>query len=432
MYIFYNVFFFIRLFLQSFGREINELPEVLLDKVTQIPELLESSRAVNTCKAYKRGFLRWKKWAINSGIKLEDTLPAKPLHVAIYLTSIIQTANSPSPLVNVFYSLKWFHDIFDFKSPTDSKLVVNILEAGKRKLARPVIKKEPVTIRMLSDMFDFLFMEGNSKNQRIICASLLGYAGFLRSEELLKIKRSDIVIDSTHMRVFIESSKTDKYRDGAWIVISRTGTKLCPVVNIERYFEWLGVDESDDVHLLCNLSALKELIKAFKPHVNDISKYCLHSLRSGGATAAANRGIGDRLFKRHGRRVSENARDADDFSRIRIGVHNTSDHEITIPSKTEIGTLQTVASVEHIAIQETRSDKPEVNETGTGNRVNDIGKEQPEVWNPSVDLYSSPLTSEHKQHVRQLLRENCKAFAWNGEDMGCVPDLQVDIKLNDT
>ena len=46
-----------------------------------------------------------------------------------------------------------------------------------------------------------------------------------------------------------------------------------------------------------------------KPHVSDISKYCLHSLRSGGATAAANNGIADRLFKRHGRWVCENAKD---------------------------------------------------------------------------------------------------------------------------
>ncbi len=31
----------------------------------------------------------------------------------------------------------------------------------------------------------------------------------------------------------------------------------------------------------------------------------MHSLRSGGATMAANRGIKDRLFKRHGRWKSE-------------------------------------------------------------------------------------------------------------------------------
>ena len=35
----------------------------------------------------------------------------------------------------------------------------------------------------------------------------------------------------------------------------------------------------------------------------------LHSLRAGGASAAANAGIPDRFFKRHGRWRSENAKD---------------------------------------------------------------------------------------------------------------------------
>ena len=38
-------------------------------------------------------------------------------------------------------------------------------------------------------------------------------------------------------------------------------------------------------------------------------KFGLHSLRSGGATLAANNGISDRLFKRHGRWKSETAKD---------------------------------------------------------------------------------------------------------------------------
>ena len=36
----------------------------------------------------------------------------------------------------------------------------------------------------------------------------------------------------------------------------------------------------------------------------------LHSLRAGGASAAANAGVGDRLFKRHGRWKSDQAKDA--------------------------------------------------------------------------------------------------------------------------
>ena len=40
-----------------------------------------------------------------------------------------------------------------------------------------------------------------------------------------------------------------------------------------------------------------------------MSKIGVHSLRSGGATAAANAGIPDRFFKRHGRWLSESAKD---------------------------------------------------------------------------------------------------------------------------
>lgn len=38
-------------------------------------------------------------------------------------------------------------------------------------------------------------------------------------------------------------------------------------------------------------------------------QFGLHSLRSGGASAAANAGVPDRLFKRHGRWRSETAKD---------------------------------------------------------------------------------------------------------------------------
>jgi hypothetical protein len=49
--------------------------------------------------------------------------------------------------------------------------------------------------------------------------------------------------------------------------------------------------------------------EAFKDIVPDISAIGTHSLRSGGATAAANAGIPDRLFKRHGRWSSDSAKD---------------------------------------------------------------------------------------------------------------------------
>ena len=52
------------------------------------------------------------------------------------------------------------------------------------------------------------------------------------------------------------------------------------------------------------------ILDALKPLVGDISLYqCVHSFRSGGATATANAGVNDRLFKRHGRWKTEVAKD---------------------------------------------------------------------------------------------------------------------------
>ena len=105
-------------------------------------------------------------------------------------------------------------------------------------------------------------------------------------------------------------------------------TALCPAVNVERYFMWANIESDSDVYIFSHLCATKSgycirsdgkhlaysnlrqlFLDAFKPLVKDINQYCLHSLRAGGATAAANMGIPDRMFKRHGRWVSESAKD---------------------------------------------------------------------------------------------------------------------------
>lgn len=91
---------------------------------------------------------------------------------------------------------------------------------------------------------------------------------------------------------------------------------------------WANIDNDSDVYIFSLLTATKHgfkvrkdgkhlaysnlrklFLEAFQPHVTDISHYCLHSLRSGGATTAANMGIPDRMFKRHGRWLSESAKD---------------------------------------------------------------------------------------------------------------------------
>lgn len=172
--------------MQSHQNEIDDLPEVLADKVVLLPEILRRSRADNSCRKYELGFLRWKKWAEGNGVESRHILPAQVFPVALYLVSLIQTASTPSPVITAFYAIKWVHEICGMNSPTDSKIVSNVLESAKRILGKSTVKKEPISVDILMAMFNRLYEVKNLKNQRIICACLLAFAGFMRSSELLK------------------------------------------------------------------------------------------------------------------------------------------------------------------------------------------------------------------------------------------------------
>ena len=69
----------------------------------------------------------------------------------------------------------------------------------------------------------------------VIC--LISFAGF---DELAKLKESDLAFFEDHLE---ESSKTDQYRDGAWVVVARTRTELCPVQMLERYMALASIGE---------------------------------------------------------------------------------------------------------------------------------------------------------------------------------------------
>ena len=110
------------------------------------------------------------------------------------------------------YSLlsKFYHDLYGCLSPTESSLVVNVLEAVKRKLAKSISKKEPVTIDLLQSVYSRLFVDRNIYNQRIICAMLIAFAGFSHSSELLQIRLCDVKFEFTYVKIFLEHSKTDQ------------------------------------------------------------------------------------------------------------------------------------------------------------------------------------------------------------------------------
>jgi integrase len=147
----------------------------------------------------------------------------------------------------------------------------------------------------------------NLKDLRITCMCLLGYAGFLRFSELVSLKRSDISVFPSYVKLYLEKSKTEVYREERGGVISKTGTITCLVDMLDRYLKLAGTSENSADYILRSVSFCKStdsyqlrnscqisytrareiLLSALKVVGLDKRQFGLHSLRSGGATAAA-------------------------------------------------------------------------------------------------------------------------------------------------
>ena len=157
-----------------------------------------------------------------------------------------------------------------------------------------------------------------------MAACLLGFAAFLRYDELSKLCCEDLTFNANFLEIKIRSSKTDQYRQGDTVLVACIGRPTCPVSMVERYMamgELVGKSgllfhplSSNEKKLRPNGSLTYSLLRELLlNHLRALGypaeQFGVHSLRAGGATAAAGSGVPDRLFKRSGRWRSETAKD---------------------------------------------------------------------------------------------------------------------------
>lgn len=141
------------------------------------------------------------------------------IYIALYLISILQVANSPASVVPAKCSIVWLHKMAGLPDPTVDSFVNSVLETARRVLGGRKMKKDIVTPQMLVKCVNISNL-CSLQDLRILTMCLLAFAAFLRFDELHRIKAGDIIFKECYMQLFIESSKTDKYRDGAWVLIA--------------------------------------------------------------------------------------------------------------------------------------------------------------------------------------------------------------------
>ena len=101
------------------------------------------------------------------------------------------------------------------------------LAGAQRLLAHQTTKKELITVSQLEQLVaSQADAMASLYNIRSIVICLLAFAAFLRFDELAKLVRSDVKIENNMLKLFIQSSKSDPYRDGAWVVVASSRKAL--------------------------------------------------------------------------------------------------------------------------------------------------------------------------------------------------------------
>ena len=289
---------------------------------------MEASRAESTVTKYSRAFVKWEEWCKQNNI---SPMKAKQDDLARYFVKLYNDKKPYSTIENAFYAMKWKFDCNPeiLHNPCDLKFLKLLIDGFKRILAKPTVQKEPITTDMLSKIVSKFGNCDKLMHIRMCAIFLISFAGFFRNEELINLRLCDVELSPSHVKFFVSKSKTDQYREGSWVVIASTGNDTCPVAMLSKYLSLAGLEDlnSDDClfkPLLFRKSVNSYAIKKGKLSYNrcreilhfalheigqDPKKFGLHSLRSGGASAAAALGVPDRLIKKQGRWKADASKD---------------------------------------------------------------------------------------------------------------------------
>ena len=191
-----------------------------------------------------------------------------------------------------------------------------------------------MTTEVLADMVQDTNKQPTLSNPRITT--------FSRFDEAIHIRASHVENSTDMVRILLPHSKTDQLRQGQEVLIARTNTATCPVAMLEHYMYAAEITPGSELFLfqdiyktaggekLRDTGSLSYTIvrELFRRKLADLGHspdgFGLHSLRAGGALAAAQAGVPDCLFKQHGRWSSEAAKDGyvEDSKENRLLVSN--------------------------------------------------------------------------------------------------------------
>ena len=266
---------------------------------------LQSSKSINTARAYKSDFTDFSLFCVKNGFK---SLPSEPKIVSLYLTYLSTKEVKMSTLKRRLVSIGVIHKLkghyLDTKHPAINENIMGI----KRRKGSIQKGKKPLLINNLKQIIDVIDQQKKEEIKKIRDRSiiLIGFSGGFRRNEIVSLDFDDLDFVSEGLKINIKRSKTDQFGEGFTKALPYfDSSQYCPVVSLRNWLEISRIKSGSVFRRFIKGSKLSEnrltdqtvalLIKEYLSMLGiDTKNYSGHSLRSGFATSAAESGVEER------------------------------------------------------------------------------------------------------------------------------------------
>jgi integrase len=278
---------------------------------------ITDNRPASTVKAYTGYARRYMEFTVDKGLA-----PEVQSSLCAFMKHGLEKGLGRSTLVNTIPSA--VADIFRFepggpnRAPEGNALLRQTRETIRR-LTAPSKSKSPVERGQLLLMVEL----GTQKtlDVRDMCMLVFMFIGWFRESETTALQESDVQLERLEgvshgesLVLTIRKSKTDKFHEGATVVLAGCpGHGLCPVAWYKKYMAcrangptFFTQEGKEGKGGPLGPTKPNFVIKDWLQRIGvDPKGYGSHSLRRGGTTAAMQAKVRTHLIKRHGRWSSD-------------------------------------------------------------------------------------------------------------------------------
>jgi len=266
---------------------------------------LQSSKAINTVRAYKSDFKDFGLFCAQNGFK---SLPSEPKIVSLYLTHLSSRDSKMSTLKRRLVSIGVIHKLKGHYLDTKHPIIIENIMGIKRRKGSIQKGKKPLLIKNLKliiNVIDECNYE-DIKKFRDRSIILMGFSGGFRRNEIVSLDHDDLDFVSEGLKINLKRSKTDQFGEGSVKGLPYfDNTQYCPVLSLKNWIEVSNISSGPLFRRFSKGSKLSEirltdqtvalLIKKYLKLAGiDNKNYSGHSLRSGFATSAAESGAEER------------------------------------------------------------------------------------------------------------------------------------------